>query len=58
MVGASQLSAASSREISPATGLTSAPGVVGTAGVHQHNRPAIPNALGGFMADTALGAGD
>jgi hypothetical protein len=36
----------------------SASGVVGTAGVHQHSRPAVPNALGCLMADTALGAGD
>jgi hypothetical protein len=36
----------------------SASGVVGTTRVHQHSRPTIPNALGGLMADTALGAGD
>ena len=32
-------------------------GLVGTADVHQHSRPTVPNTLGRLMADTALGAG-
>jgi hypothetical protein len=37
--------------------VNSTSGVVGTAGVHEHSRPAVPNALGCLVADTSLSAG-